>query len=135
MIQADFEKLQEYLDKKISFTKDNAEIKLQELPNIHQNLIKVLASIHSELNTLQRQQGELHGQLLKFYKFESDYRWENQKETEWQIKSNAKYIALQEKIDVLEVQSDYIGKTFDNIKNVGYAVKNYIEWKRFVNGD
>lgn len=132
--EEEFLQLQTYLEKKLTFDANNISTKLMEYAAVHQSLLKLLATLHAAKKTTEDKQRESYGNLYKFYKFESEYRWDSKTEVESQIFADKKYVAICASLNTIEVQLIYVGKSLDSIKDLSFAIKNYIDWQKLMNG-
>ena len=45
------------------------------------------------------------------------------------------YVSLLSRIDDQQEIVTYLEKTIDNIKNLSFTIKNYMDWQRFLNAE
>lgn len=134
MTNDDFELLKIKLEKSLQWNHENMQIKLIELAKLYQTHCGILCSEKKEQMKLQIDLEEIYGELYKTYKFESTYRWDTKGEIESQIFADKKYINIKKLLNDKIVIVEYISQTIDNIKNVSYQIKSYMDWERFKAG-
>lgn len=130
----EFKELQDYLEEKLTFNEDNIAVQTMELASIHHKLIRLLSSMTKDKVSIETKLDEMYGALYKYYKFESEYRWETKGEIESQIYSDKKYSPIKEKLNQITVQITFVGKSLDSLKEISYQIKNYIEFQKLMNG-
>lgn len=78
---------------------------------------------------------EKYGQLVKFYKFNDSYSWGNAKEIDSQINANPEYCKLMREINQQKYFLNFITETLSNMKNLGFVIKNYLDYKKIINSN
>jgi hypothetical protein len=74
---------------------------------------------------------QLKGKLVKFYKYEDNYKWNTLAECESQAAYNPQYVKYR-KIYLREKSYlKFFEDTLANLKGMPYAIKNQIEWKKY----
>jgi hypothetical protein len=130
----EFNDLQDYLEDKLTFNEENIGLKTMELASIHHKLIRLLSSMTKDKTAIEGKLDEMYGTLYKFYKFESEYRWETKGEIESQIFSDKRYSTIKERANLITVQITFVGKSLDSLKEISYQIKNYIDFQKLMNG-
>ena len=69
---------------------------------------------------------------MKFYKFDDSYSWGNAKEIDSQINANPEYCKLMREINQQKYFLNFITETLSNMKNVGFVIKNYLDYRKIV---
>ena len=77
---------------------------------------------------------EKYGELVKFYKFNDNYSWNNAKEIDSQINANPEYCKIMRSINEQEYFLTFITETLEDFKNLGYNIKNYLDYKKLMMG-
>jgi hypothetical protein len=88
---------------------------------------------------------EIYGDIYKCYKFsrqttdlQAKYGitvnqiWDNTKGIETQINCTPAYIAKMKEVNQQKYIMEFIESTLENIKNLAYTIKNYIEYKKIL---
>lgn len=76
--------------------------------------------------------GVKYGELVKFYKFNDSYSWGNAKEIDSQINANPDYCKMLREINEQKYFLTFISETLSNMKNLGFVIKNYLDYKKIV---
>jgi hypothetical protein len=76
--------------------------------------------------------GEKYGALVKFYKFDDSYSWGNAKEIDSQINANPEYCKMLREINQQKYFLNFITETLSNMKNLGFVIKNYLDYRKIV---
>ena len=71
-----------------------------------------------------------YGELVKYYKFNDSYSWGNAKEIDSQINANSDYCKMLREINEQKYFLTFITETLSNMKNLGFVIKNYIDYKK-----
>lgn len=74
--------------------------------------------------------GVKYGELVKYYKFNDSYSWSNAKEIDSQINANPDYCKMLRDINEQKYFLTFISETLSNMKNLGFVIKNYIDYKK-----
>lgn len=74
-----------------------------------------------------------YGELVKYYKFQDNYSWGNAKEIDSQINANPEYCKMLREINEQKYFLTFITETLSNMKNLGFVIKNYLDYKKIVN--
>lgn len=130
----EFEELQNFLEEELTFSESNISLKTMKLAAMQQKLIRLLGSLTKEKADIETKLDELYGTLYRFYKFESEYRWDTKTEIESQIYSDKKYVPIKTKLNNIISQITVVGKSLDSLKDISYHIKNYIDFQKLMNG-
>lgn len=76
-----------------------------------------------------------HGELYHYYKFEHDYKLETKSEIDAYINNNDDYYNLVLKMNDQEIVCKFLEKTMENINNMKWNIKNYLEYRKFLSGE
>jgi hypothetical protein len=136
MKEEKFIKLKEYFTDILIF--DESQKKLtqltRQLPSIYQMAIDILVAELAYLNDLKTMKDQIYSELFKKIKEKADRSY-TAKEIDILIKSDDNYIKLCIEYNKQEMYYKYFEYTVDNIKKISFQIKNYIEIKKFFNGD
>lgn len=72
---------------------------------------------------------------MKFYKFDDSYSWGNAKEIDSQINANPEYCKIMREINQQKYFLNFITETLINMKNLGFVIKNYLDYKKIINSN
>ena len=143
----DFEKLQEVALKEIAMPDTIEKIieKNNLLPAIVQKWIKLYSTQKIVCSNLTVELGEIYGDLYKCFKMPNKSKdiqakynltinefWDNAKAIESQINVVPAYIAKMKELNQQKYILDFIEKTLDNIRKLGFAIKNYLDYKKIL---
>ena len=76
-----------------------------------------------------------YGELVKYYKFQDNYSWGNAKEIDSQINANPEYCKMLREINEQKYFLTFITETLSNMKNLGFVIKNYLDYKKIINNN
>lgn len=130
----DFEKLQQIAEEDVKIPDTIQEIIRVNnlLPSTIQKWTKLYTKQRFIVATLKTKMNEIYGEKFKFYKFDDNYTWSATKEIESQINKDPVYIAIIKEYDTQKYILDFIEETVNNIKNVGFTIKNYLDYQKMI---
>lgn len=136
MTEDNFTILKRLAIKEISFSEniEEALVKASRLPNLYQKYLDVYISECRELNDLTLQLEKLYGERLEDIKTTSRIAWKNKEETDSQIVRNEVYSDLRVSKEKQAIIVQYLQETLSNINRMGFAIKNFIDIKKFMAG-
>lgn len=147
MTLEEFDKLQLIADNEVSLpnTFDGIMEKNRLLPTLLQKWTKLLSGQKYIYSTLNIELLEMQGELMKCYKFpkqtkdlQSKYNitinelWSTGKEIESVINTIPCYIAKAKEVNQQKYILDFIDKTVENIRSMGFIIKDYIKMKELL---
>jgi len=88
-----------------------------------------------KLKKLKADKVKKYGELYHHYKFEGDFKLDTKGEIDAYIGANKEYYDLILKFNDQEIVCQFLDKTLDNINNMKWNVKNYLEYKKFLSGE
>ncbi len=103
------------------------------LPTFISDWQKLYANQTYIVKKLEIDAGVKYGELVKFYKFQDNYSWGNAKEIDSQINANPEYCKMLREINEQKYFLTFITETLSNMKNLGFVIKNYLDYKKIVN--
>lgn len=70
------------------------------------------------------------GQKFKWYKYKDGCAWGTAKEIDSQVNSDADYCKLLREMNTQKYYFNFISETLNTIKNLGFVIKNYLDYKK-----
>jgi len=135
MTEKEFQKLQENINNDLNLTKSNILEKSIEIPKLYTKYLNIYNKelrIFKEYSLLK---DNTYGKLYHYYKFEGEFKLDKKTEIEPYIKSNEKYLKICYKLNNIEIYCKHLEKILESIKQMGYSIKNFIEYKKFLSGN
>lgn len=123
------------IEKYITFDESNILQKTSNFPILTHKLINLLTDEIKNLKDLELQKKVKYGKLYKYYKTEDDYNWSNKLEIDSQIYSHKDYVKVCQDLNEEELVVKRLEETLDNVKKISFHIRNFIEWKKFTEGD
>jgi hypothetical protein len=105
------------------------------LPTFISDWQKLYANQTYIVKKLEIDAGVKYGELVKFYKFQDNYSWGNAKEIDSQINANPEYCKMLREINEQKYFLTFITETLSNMKNLGFVIKNYLDYKKIINSN
>lgn len=134
MTEKEFKALKEHIDKRIAFDMTKINSQLLDGPIFYSTLLQLFVKENKNLNLLEQEKDELYASLYRHFKYESDVRWETKHEIETQMYTTKPYIVILSKIEDQQEIVTYLQQQLENVKSLSFAIKNYIDWQKFVSG-
>lgn len=134
MTEKEFKALKEHIDKRIAFDMTKINSQLLDGPIFYSTLLQLFVKENKNLNLLEQEKDELYASLYRHFKYDSDVRWETKHEIETQMYTTKPYIAILSKIEDQQEIVTYLQQQLENVKSLSFAIKNYIDWQKFVSG-
>jgi hypothetical protein len=136
MEETQFKAIRDFFEETLVF--DESDKKLtsltRSLPGIYQKAIKIYTDQYQTCNNLKTVKEELYGKLYMQHKKNNDRSF-SKPEIDIIIQSESKYRDIKIEYNTQEMYLKYLDFTIDNIKKISFQVKNYIEIKKFFQGD
>lgn len=130
----DFEILKKYAEEDTTLP-DNIEevIRVNNLlPSTIQKWTKLYTTQKYLVSQLKVSLNKIYGELYYYYKFNDNVSWGTTKEIESQIYKDSKYLMAIKEYDTQKYYYDFIEETLTNIKNLGFTIKNYLDYKKML---
>ena len=142
---ADYESLKVRAENELKMPDTIEEIikKRNQLPGLEQNYTKLLAVQTQLCADLEVDLAELYGKLYKCFKFPrmnkeliSEYGlsineiWDTSKGIESQIDCVPAYIKMKKDLNIQKAIKEFVQDTRKNIIDLGFAIKDYLDYKR-----
>lgn len=105
------------------------------LPTFISEWQKLYANQTFIVKKLEIDAGVKYGELVKYYKFDDNYSWSNAKEIDSQINANPVYCKMLREINEQKYFLTFITETLSNMKNLGFVIKNYLDYKKIINSN
>ena len=126
----EFESLKKTAEEELKFDKSNAAEKNILLPNLYQKWLGIFNTEASRLAVIRLDLEKKSGELYQFYKNEDKIAHDTMKEIEGCIASNPEYLELKAKEIKQAAIVDYLEGTLNNIKQLSYSLKNFVEYQK-----
>jgi len=134
MTQEELLLLQKSLDEFLTLTSSNAEGISLKMPLKYSKYLAVYLEELEVYKNLLADKEKLFGQLFHHFKFEVDFKLDTLREIEAKISSDDRFNALLKSINYQEKVIKFLEKSLENLKNIPFTVKNFIEIMKFKNG-
>ena len=130
----DLVKLKQEVNIDLNITNENAKSKSLELPVIYTKYLNRLIKLSHLINRKQSELSILYRSKYHYYRFEYKYELKTKSEIESYIFGDKEYIERKQKVDDLQLVADFLDKTLTNIKSTSFTISNYINLRRFEEG-
>jgi dGTP triphosphohydrolase len=135
MTQEQFEKFKVHSVEIFNISDLNIIEKTRLLSKTLQNYIVIFIDELNELKEFKCQQERLYGQLYKYYKEDYKVELDSKHEYETYIYADEKYCKLCVEVNKQEIIVKFLEETIDNIKKMSYNIKNWLEIKKYLDGN
>ena len=127
MSAEDFARLKERAKKDLEYDWDTAAEKCRRISSIYQDWLDVFNRESAKFVVLEIEKDKLYGKLYKEYRFESNLKFDSNKEIESQIKCDPEWVKLSAASSKQKLVVDYLQDTLGNINRLSFSIKNFIE--------
>lgn len=86
------------------------------------------------LQKLNKERSVKYRELFEYYKLEYTLNLSTKDEIKMFIESDKNFIDINEKYNIVKNIINYIDTVIEGLKIKSYEIKNYIEYKKFING-
>jgi len=132
----DYNRLKLLADKDLEINQDNVLEKSLKSPYVYHKYLDVFINETRIYKTLESNRLEMYSKLYKKYKYENDHQADSKAEVEVFINSDNEYLLLKHKTDMQQTILTYLELLLDCIgKTMGYGIKNFIDFKKFLSGN
>lgn len=137
MTESDFATLQVNAQKELTIRDDQSALTISRcLPRLLQYYLGLLATETRVLKKLSIQHDRLYHKLYHKTKFGDDVEHSNSaREFEVYINANEEMVVVNSDLALQQSIVTYLEGTVDNIRKLPFSLKNYIELKRFLEGN
>lgn len=135
MNSKEFSTLKQLTEKKITFSEDNFQSKLAEVPLLYSSYLQIFVRENKFLMELKLKKEVKYAELYRYFKFSANERWDTKSEIEAQMYSDLQFQSIISDINTQQEIVTFLEQTLDNIKTLSFAVRNHIDWQKFINGE
>jgi hypothetical protein len=135
MTDKDFSQLKKIIEEILKIEENNILSKSMEIPVKYHKILGIYVKELDSLENLKSKLEKKYGELYKQYKYNDNYNWERKNEIESQIYSNSEYNKLKLEINRQEIITEYLSKSLNNLNNMSFHIKNYIDMRKYLNGE
>jgi hypothetical protein len=141
----DFQKLKKKMVEELKVNEENVQQKSISISNLYMSVLSVYNKERYEFKKLECEKDKLYGELFHHYKYggtpqtqakygKQDYQLDTKTEIDPYIKSNPDYYDLVLKMAQIENQVNFLEQSLQNINNMGFRIKNYVELLKISKG-
>jgi TorA maturation chaperone TorD len=129
-----FEKLQGIIKRSIIWEEEDIESMEQKLGKMYQNLTNIFFKEKLLTDDLQTELKKKYSEVFIDLKEKSNRAYDSKYEIETVINSNDDYYKLCLEFNKQRAILDWLEKTLDNLNNIKFEIKDYMNWKLFKSG-
>lgn len=129
------QELQSQIKKELHIDNKALDFCASENPLLIQKYINLFLGESTSLNKLQKQFEEKYSEKMVFYRTKHTLIPETQKELIVFVDGDKEIRELKEKISNQAVLVKFISETISNFRDRGWAIKNMIEFRKFLSGE
>lgn len=129
-----FEKLKSELKEELNITADNIMDKSLKISHYYQKYLNIYLKYIDKCKNFFIERDRIYSILYNFYSKNFKYKLSTKGEIESYIFGNKNYIDISRSCNTFDNFVKFLEKTLDNIKNSNFSIKNYIEYRKFING-
>lgn len=129
-----FEKLQGIIKRAVIWDEDTIEEMEKKLGKMYQNLTNIFFKEKLLTDDLQTELKKMYSDLFIELKTKSNRAYDTKHEVDTVINSNEDYYRKTLEFNKQKAILDWIEKTMDNLNNIKFEIKDYMNWKLFKSG-
>jgi hypothetical protein len=134
MTKEEFKALKLKAKADIDFTDENYHMKTMELPGILQYFTEKSLFEKSILIGIEDKRKEKFKKLYNHYKFDDTVDWKNREEVNIQVGGDPDYRKIIREEESQTLIIEFVDKCINNIKTMGYMLRQYHDIKLLKNG-
>jgi hypothetical protein len=133
MTKEKYEELQKKADEDVKMPSDMNGLmqKNDIMATLIQEWIKICNRQAYNVIEIEERINQLKGKLVKYYKYEDNYKWNTLAECESQAMYNPQFIKYRKVYLKQKAYLKFFEDTLANLKGMPYSIKNDIEWKKY----
>lgn len=135
MNSKEFNTLKQITETKLTFSEDNFQSKLAEVPLLYSRYLQIFVNENKNLMELKLKKEVKYADLYRYFKFSANERWDTKSEIEAQMYSDIQFQSIISDINTQQEIVTFLEQTLDNIKTLSFAVRNHIDWQKFINAE
>jgi delta 1-pyrroline-5-carboxylate dehydrogenase len=135
MNSKEFNTLKQITETKLTFSEDNFQSKLAEVPLLYSRYLQIFVNENKNLMELKLKKEVKYADLYRYFKYSANERWDTKSEIEAQMYSDLGFQSIISDINSQQEIVTFLEQTLDNIKTLSFAVRNHIAWQKFINAD
>lgn len=125
----------EEIEEKLTLHSHDLDRKIFEAINVQNTILKQYVKEKTKLIKLESNYNRVFGQKFNFYRYESDIRCENKDVALFYVKQDEEVIKITEEYEKQKVIVEYMEKYLKRASNIGFDIKNIIDYLRYMNGN
>lgn len=129
-----FEELQKVIDKNIVWEEDTIEDMEKKLGKMYQNLTNIFFKEKVLTDDLHTELKKIYSEKFIELKTKSNRAYDTKHEVDTVINSDEDYYSKSLEFNKQKAILDWIEKTMDNLNNIKFEIKDYMNWKLFKSG-
>ena len=129
-----FEKLQGIIKRAVIWDEDTIEEMEKKLGKMYQNLTNIFFKEKLLTDDLQTELKKMYSDLFIELKTKSNRAYDTKHEVDTVINSNEDYYRKTLEFNKQKAILKWIEKTMDNLNNIKFEIKDYMNWKLFKSG-
>lgn len=135
MNSKEFNTLKQITETKLTFSEDNFQSKLAEVPLLYSRYLQIFVNENKNLMELKLKKEVKYAELYRYFKYSANERWDTKSEIEAQMYSDLGFQSIISDINTQQEIVTFLEQTLDNIKTLSFAVRNHIDWQKFINAE
>jgi hypothetical protein len=136
MTEERFKKLKDFFDDVLQFGETDKTLTTltRSMPNIYQQAISFYTDQLRVVQEMRLEKDRIYSEGFKYYK-EKQNRDYTAKDIDVLMDSNTGYVDICRELAKQEMYCNYLEHTINNIKSISFNINNYINVKKFFQGD
>lgn len=128
------EELLSMIDVDLKLDKTNFESKIYDIPSLYSKYLRLFTIESIKLNKLEKKQALAYRQKYDYYKFEYKVKLDSEKIIDFHITSDSEYLEINSTLKQQKLLVNILESTLKRVNNLGFDVKNIVEFQKYLNG-
>jgi len=134
MDEKEFRILQEKVNDDVNIDKNNVLNKSLIVPKLYSYYSQIFSEQLKIFRNMSLEKEKVYGQLYHYYKHEYQFKLDKRTDIEPYIFKDDKWCSLMKNFNDQEVIVKYLEKVLDAVKSMGFSIKNYVDYRKFLEG-
>lgn len=135
MADFDYKSFFDDIDEKLTLHSHSLDRKIFEAINVQNTILKQYVKEKTKLIKIESNYNRIFGKKFNYYRYESDIRCENKDVALFYVKQDEEVIKITEEYEKQKILVDLMEKYLKRASNIGFDIKNIIDYLRYMNGN
>lgn len=131
----DYNRLRTIAKRDLELNEKNFQSISLKIPSLYHKYLSIYTTQLKHVKNLIGKKEALFGELYDHFRFHYEYKLDKRSEIEPFINNHSKYIELCKQLNEQECIAKFFENILSQLKSIPFTIKNYIEFRKFMQGD